>query len=537
MRIGIDFDNTIANYDEVFCKVAFNNKLIKKDWSGNKQALRKKIIKDKNEEVWKKLQGLVYGKYMHLAKLSEGFINFLFKSKLLGAKVYIVSHKTIYGHYDRNKVPLRQVALKWIIKKKIPEFEKIYFEDSIDNKIRRINNLKLDYFIDDLELILKNRKFSKETNKILFSRQVKKKLSKNIKQFNKWSNIRKCIFGPEGLKEIKTYAEFISKKKIFRVNKIKGQRNSQLYKIIYKDGLIAALKNYPAEDLDRRKRLKREYESLQLMKKNGFKDVSKVLYQDENLNIIIFQWISGIKPIKIDNHELNKSINFIKKIKKISRKTVGNFYFDAVESCKSLKDITSQINYKMNDLLKSKNNSEKFKHFLRFMLKPTYMNLHKEAKHSKMYKLFIQPINKNYEILSPSDFGFHNAIKKSKKIIFIDFEYFGKDDPVKLAADFLLHPGMKLKDDQKKKWLKAVLKVFKRDKYFEQRLKFLIPFYAIRWSLIVLNDFRKSDPNQENYKNFIVNKKLFFNKRIKQINKSLYFCNLVRSRGYQKWLN
>ena len=97
------------------------------------------------------------------------------------------------------------------------------------------------------------------------------------------------------------------------MNKIKGQRNSQLYKIIYKDGLIAALKNYPAEDLDRRKRLKREYESLQLMKKNGFKDVSKVLYQDENLNIIIFQWISGTKPIKIDNHELNKSINFIKK--------------------------------------------------------------------------------------------------------------------------------------------------------------------------------------------------------------------------------
>ncbi len=124
MRIGIDFDNTIANYDEVFCKVAINNKLIKKDWSGNKQALRKKIIKDNNEEVWKKLQGLVYGKYMHLAKLSEGFINFLFKSKLLGAKVYIVSHKTIHGHYDRNKVPLRQVALKWIIKKKYLNLKK-----------------------------------------------------------------------------------------------------------------------------------------------------------------------------------------------------------------------------------------------------------------------------------------------------------------------------------------------------------------------------------------------------------------------------
>ena len=59
---------------------------------------------------------------MHLAKLSEGFINFLFKSKLLGAKVYIVSHKPSMA-ITKNKVPLRQVALKWILKK-IPEFEK-----------------------------------------------------------------------------------------------------------------------------------------------------------------------------------------------------------------------------------------------------------------------------------------------------------------------------------------------------------------------------------------------------------------------------
>ena len=118
MRIGIDFDNTIANYDSVFWRIAVKYRLIKKDWHGNKELLRKKIIKDKNEEAWKKLQGLVYGKYMHLAELSPGFTNFLLKSRLLGTKIFIVSHKTIYGHYDINKVPLRQVASKWIIKKK-----------------------------------------------------------------------------------------------------------------------------------------------------------------------------------------------------------------------------------------------------------------------------------------------------------------------------------------------------------------------------------------------------------------------------------
>ena len=527
MRIGIDFDNTIANYDGVFWRIAVKYELIKKDWHGNKELLRKKIIKDKNEEAWKKLQGLVYGKYMHLAELSPGFTNFLLKSRLLGTKIFIVSHKTEYGHYDINKVPLRQVASKWIIKKKISLFDKIYFEDTIDNKIRRINKLKLDYFIDDLELILKNKKFSDKTKKILFNINEKKKL-KNINHFDRWSNIRKSIYGNEKLKEIKIYAEFISKKKILQIQRIAGQKNSQLYKVFFKNGLVAALKNYPPYDFDKRDRLKREFQGLELLKKNNFKHISKVLYWDEALNIVIFKWIPGRKPIKIDTNDLNQSLNFVRKIKTLSRKKVQNFNFDAVESCKSLKDITNQINFKISNLLKFKIKSSKLQHFLKFNLKPTYLNLYKEAQQSKMFKLFNTPIKKDHEILSPSDFGFHNSIKNTKKIIFIDFEYFGKDDPVKLTADFVLHPGMKLKDTQKKNWLKSMIQIFKTDNYFEKRLKFLIPFYAIRWSLIVLNDFKVKNKN-----NYYINNKIKKN----QLKKAFFFCHLVKSKKYKEWLN
>ena len=81
LRVGIDFDNTIANYDDVFSYVAYKLKLINKRWHGNKSDLKKKIIKEKNIELWKKLQGQVYGKYMHLAKVSTGFENFIIKSK------------------------------------------------------------------------------------------------------------------------------------------------------------------------------------------------------------------------------------------------------------------------------------------------------------------------------------------------------------------------------------------------------------------------------------------------------------------------
>jgi hypothetical protein len=42
--------------------------------------------------------------------------------------------------------------------------------------------------------------------------------------------------------------------------------------------------------------------------------------------------------------------------------------------------------------------------------------------------------------LSPSDFGFHNAIRTDSGIKFIDFEFAGWDDPAKAVADFVLQP-------------------------------------------------------------------------------------------------
>ena len=42
------------------------------------------------------------------------------------------------------------------------------------------------------------------------------------------------------------------------------------------------------------------------------------------------------------------------------------------------------------------------------------------------------------QILSPSDFGFHNSLMTiNGSLTFIDFDYFDWDDPVKLTADFI----------------------------------------------------------------------------------------------------
>jgi hypothetical protein len=71
----------------------------------------------------------------------------------------------------------------------------------------------------------------------------------------------------------------------------------------------------------------------------------------------------------------------------------------------------------------------------------------------------------------------------------LDFEYFGWDDPVKLTADFTLHPAMDLGVEDSLYWEKSMIDIFSSDPDFEARLHTSKPLYGMRWAMIVLNKF------------------------------------------------
>ena len=64
--------------------------------------------------MWQKLQGRIYGPMMSEAKLFPGVFQFMFRCKHRGYDVFIVSHKSEYGHFDPTETPLRQAALEWM---------------------------------------------------------------------------------------------------------------------------------------------------------------------------------------------------------------------------------------------------------------------------------------------------------------------------------------------------------------------------------------------------------------------------------------
>src|SRR5258708_39666194 len=78
MRIGLDFDNTIIRYDEVFLQAARERGLLGADFVGTKQQIRDAIrgLPD-GEAKWQALQGYVYGSGMGGATLFGGLPEFL----------------------------------------------------------------------------------------------------------------------------------------------------------------------------------------------------------------------------------------------------------------------------------------------------------------------------------------------------------------------------------------------------------------------------------------------------------------------------
>src|SRR6266545_12572 len=78
VRIGIDFDNTIVTYDQVFLTAARERGLVDSAFSGGKKAVRDRIRLLPNGELcWQKLQGYVYGAGIGAALLIDGVAPFL----------------------------------------------------------------------------------------------------------------------------------------------------------------------------------------------------------------------------------------------------------------------------------------------------------------------------------------------------------------------------------------------------------------------------------------------------------------------------
>lgn len=183
MRVGIDLDNTLAGYDAVFRAEAVATGLLPPYFQGGKVEVRRAL----SEEDWQRLQGQAYGRLMPRAELLPGAADFLETCRATGARVFVVSHKTEFGHFDAARVNLRDAARAWLEAQGF--FGRfglapgdVFFEGTREAKLARIGALALDHFIDDLKDVLDDPAFPPGPRRHWFDG-------------GNWAAIRREVFG------------------------------------------------------------------------------------------------------------------------------------------------------------------------------------------------------------------------------------------------------------------------------------------------------------------------------------------------------
>jgi hypothetical protein len=94
--------------------------------------------------------------------------------------------------------------------------------------------------------------------------------------------------------------------------------------------------------------------------------------------------------------------------------------------------------------------------------------------------------------LSPSDFGFHNVIRRDDgSLCFLDFEHAGWDDPAKLVADVILQPEAPLCAESAECFLTCLggVEPFGRD--LRERVGEVLAIQKCKWTMIILNVFAR----------------------------------------------
>jgi hypothetical protein len=160
IHLGLDFDNTLICYDQLFKEIALERGLISHEIKANKNVIRDFLRQMDREDDWTRLQGEVYGKHILRAIPYSGMKQSLEFLANLNIPLTIVSHKTKKPFLGESW-DLHAAASSWLNKFGMhsslgPNIsrEQTFFECTKQAKCSRIISAGCTHYIDDLPEIL-----------------------------------------------------------------------------------------------------------------------------------------------------------------------------------------------------------------------------------------------------------------------------------------------------------------------------------------------------------------------------------------------
>ncbi len=298
--------------------------------------------------------------------------------------------------------------------------------------------------------------------------------------------------------ELQSIFSCLVREKIATIKRIGRGRNNRIYKLVRRNKKPYVAKLSLPGDRQRNKRLRHEFFSLHFLWENGVRCIPKPILVAEKQGCAIYGYIEGnkIPPNQISEAEIEQAITFLGELEALKKKEDALSIQPASDSCFSIEEIEGNIDRGVKRLRAIRQEGYSYRAMQDFLERdflPARKDILKWVRRriAQVDFSFSRKLSRKERMLSPSDFGFHNALRSSEtgKIIFLDFEYFGWDDPAKMISDFLLHPAMSLSKKLKQQFVMGAVKYAVKSGRLMERVRMVYPLFGLKWCLILLNEF------------------------------------------------
>ena len=232
-----------------------------------------------------------------------------------------------------------------------------------------------------------------------------------------------------------------------QIHRLAGGGNNRAYRV-EAGGRSFFLKVYFRDAADPRDRLGTEYAFSRFAWDRGVRALPEPLWCDCATGAGLYAYMEGrpLTPGSISVACVEQALDFWSQVNRHRDHAEAASLPPASEACFSITEHLNCVDRRIDRLSALEDGSEvdaAASCFVRERLLPVWRELSArvEVAAASHHVPLSEPIAASGRCLSPSDFGFHNALLLSDgSLTFHDFEYAGWDDPAKLVGDFFCQP-------------------------------------------------------------------------------------------------
>lgn len=270
------------------------------------------------------------------------------------------------------------------------------------------------------------------------------------------------------------------------VRSVAGGGNNQAYAVEVGGNRYLA-KVYYSHPSDMRDRLGAEYALLSYAHGAGIKEVPAPIACDRQSNIGLYEFIDGVKIAAggVSRQHVLAAARFAAQLNTGRRRESG--LAAASEACFSIGEHVAMVDRRLGRLQQVDASGESG---ARAQSLVNQIAAAWEVRRARLGAANVPSLDDADRCISPSDFGFHNALLAADgELHFIDFEYAGWDDPAKMIGDFFCQPAVPVPPEYFDEFAAEALQHFEAAPVLRERARLLLPALQIKWCCIMLNEF------------------------------------------------